>query len=346
MPELADTQPASGAPAPESLVQLAVIKAVHGPGSTQLSNILKGAYGSYQDGCFVMDPALRRADERFLPAELRYTEPGGVIILDLPRDLLPVVKANLAATLKARWADMYNSLRGPSQADSTMAQMLNNDEALARQAMDAIAADTGATQAFISPMQAKGLLVKWRATIPNALPTGDDGEVDPDWTLQEQPFGKMHAGVTLSRGGDIMPCPEDAAFGALEARAASNPVDASQDRADGTLLMRVFAPSAELAQAYADLIAQDRAMRDLVFSVGHPSAFQLESVGAPYAPQVVELEAAAQSPVEQPQLTQAPVVDSSAQVPEAPALPPADEGFFADDAPPPPQQIERPRERG
>lgn len=353
MPEIVETQATPGAPAPGPLVELAVIQAVYGPAGHQLSNILKGAYGSFQNGTFCIDPSLRRADERLLPPSLSYQDQqDGVTVLQVPQTLLAVVKANLAAIVKARWDDMYDSLRGANAPGTALGQMLDNDQALARQAIDAIVQETGAIQTFVSPMSAQGLLVKWRPEFPAQAPAGDEEEGDPNWAIQEQPVGRLHAGVRLQRNGDVEPCTDASAFGTLEARTARNPVDASEDRVDGVLQMRIHAPSAELAAAYADLVATDSVLRSVVFAGGHPSFFQLQSVGEPYSQQERDARLDHQR-LTAPAGDQVAAVDDEqgARAPQVAVEPPAaaDSGFFGgfDDAPPPPpQQVERPRERG
>ncbi|MPS81722.1 MAG: hypothetical protein E2591_26980 [Achromobacter sp.] len=359
MPEIADTQTAApGAVAASQMVDLAVIRSVPGPSGVQLTNILKGAYGSYRDGTFEIDPALRKADERFLPATLRNSEAGGVAVLRVPQALLPVVKVNLAAMVRARWADMYASLRSTSQADSALGQMLDHDRDTALQAIDAILQQAGAEQAFVSPMNAQGLQVKWRSSMSSHDDNGENaiGTV-PNWAIQEQPYGRMHAGVTLTSAGDVVPCPADAVFGTLEARTATHPTDVAQDRVDGVLRMRVHAPTAELARAYTNLVAQDPTMRELVFALGHPTAFQLENVGQPYAQRQGEVEQLTARALPPSDDASGPAADiAEVELPEAAqpvphqvatAAPPlVDDGFFDPEPTDAPQQIERPRERG
>ncbi|MFJ3463539.1 hypothetical protein [Achromobacter spanius] len=350
MPEIADNQPAaSGAVAESPMVALAVLRSAPGSSDSQLNNILAGVYGTYQDGKFLVDSAIRRADEQFFEYTRDASEAANVSILQVPEALLPVVKANIGAMVRARWADMYASMRAAHADGSDMAIALDSDRDRALLAIDDILRETGAQEVFVSPMEVQGLLVNFRMSIPAV---SADGEVQ-DAPVTERPYGRLHAAATLTSAGAVIPCPADAAFGALEAETASFPAHNSEDRADGVLRMRLVAPSAALAQGYANLVAQDPTLRELIFALGHPSAFQLESVGQPYAPQQVDVEQLADAPQSADQTQQQDGLDAGAAAPQlvphvpAPvAPPPIDGGFFDDEPPAPPAQIERPRERG
>lgn len=348
MPEITDNQLAApGSTAESPTVALAVLRSA--PGDSQLNNILAGVYGTYEDGKFLVDSAIRRADEQFFDYTRRESEAATVSILQVPEALLPVVKANIAAMVRARWADMYASMRAAQVDGSEMAIELERDRDRALLAVDDILRGTGAEEVFVSPMQVQGLLVNFRMSIP-AVNADVGVETGP---VTERPYGRLHAAATLCGAGEVSSCPADAVFGALEAETASFPVDHSEDRADGVLRMRLVAPSAELAQGYADLVAQDPTLRELIFALGHPSAFQLENVGQPYAPQQVHIERLGHDQMTGDPALEQDNVDAGAaalqptgqrQAPVAP--PPVDGGFFDDEPPAPPPQIERPRERG
>ncbi|ADP20125.1 MULTISPECIES: hypothetical protein [Achromobacter] len=347
MPEITDNQLAApGSTAESPTVALAVLRSA--PGDSQLNNILAGVYGTYEDGKFLVDSAIRRADEQFFDYTRRESEAATVSILQVPEALLPVVKANIGAMVRARWADMYASMRAAQEDGSEMALALESDRDRALLAIDDILRDTGAEEVFVSPMQVQGLLVNFRMSIP-AVNADDEVETGP---VTERPYGRLHAAATLRGAGEVSPCPADAVFGALEAETASFPVDSSEDRADGVLRMRLVAPSAELAQEYADLVAQDPTLRELIFALGHPSAFQLENVGQPYAPHQVHIEQLGYNQVAADQAQEQDGADTGAaalqpvdQLPAPVMPPPVDDGFFGDEEPAP-QQIERPREHG
>lgn len=350
MPEITDNQPAApGNMAESPMVALAVLRSAPSTSDSQLNHILAGVYGTYEDGKFLVDSAIRRADEQFFLYTQRESEAANVSILQVPEALLPVVKANIGAMVRARWADMYASTRAAQTDGSEMAVALDSDRDRALLAIDDILRDTGAEEVFVSPMQVQGLRVHFRMSIPAVHA---DGEVETA-PVTERPYGRLHAAATLASAGEVTACPADAVFGALEAETASFPVSNSEDRADGVLRMRLVAPSAELAQGYADLVAQDPKLRELIFALGHPSAFQLENVGQPYAPQQVHVEqlghdqVAADQALEQDDVDAGPAaLHPAVQRQASVAPPPVDGGFFDDEPPAPPPQIERPRERG
>src|SRR3546814_19060542 len=92
--------------------------------------------------------------------------------------------------------------------------MLDHDRDTALQAIDAILQQAGAEQAFVSPMNAQGLQVKWRSSMSSHDDNGENaiGTV-PNWAIQEQPYGRMHAGVPLTSAGAVVQCPAAAALG-------------------------------------------------------------------------------------------------------------------------------------
>jgi hypothetical protein len=350
VPEISETQPARNAEVPN--VDVAVIQSMENPRMTQ---ILKGAYGRYEDGRFYIDPAIRAADPRMLADEYVLLEPRHVAVLPVRPDLAHLLKAHLASALGLRWNSMYSSLSSQFEPQDPMSALIAAEKLLAREAVERIKEETGCNQQFAVPLSATGLRVQWRMALPSYRETddadpedGEDQSVDAhreaEWGVNEHPYAYLHTGVQLAVAGEVEPVRAEEEYGTVVARLPRNPRDVSENLADGQVVMRVQAHSAAGAVAFAQLLAENQVVRAFLLETMPSEMLLLREAGEPYAPHHERTETVADVDSQRTLEGQASAGAGDEGTAEPAAEPPIDDlGFF--DAPPPVETPPAPRER-